>query len=119
MGEVWHGAGRASCAHSPSRWLAQPHVSSDIGDGGRLRANASPTRSGPEGSSRNELRFGSLSDLHLIPPPLGSARASRADEDFLPENQLPERAPDPADMSGAAPPPADTGSDAGSAASTV
>src|SRR5438445_12688114 len=43
--------------------LAFPSCSADIGTGGWRWTSHSPTGSGPEGSSPNELRFGSLVSL--------------------------------------------------------
>src|SRR5438445_13695272 len=45
--------------------LAFPSCSADIGTGGWQWTSHSPTGSGPEGSSPNELRFGSLVSLPL------------------------------------------------------
>src|SRR5687767_8152764 len=106
------GRGAATRTH-----LAPPNPTGDIGGGGWRRAEPSPTRSGPEGSSRNEFRFGSSSSLHpsLIRP--GPARRTRKPAapmtDFPstldaddPEREGFERDEDTSDMFGApAPPP--------------
>ncbi len=52
--------------------LASGSRARDIGRGDRRWAEASPTRSGPEGSSRNEIVFGSSAGLHLFPLPLAA-----------------------------------------------
>src|SRR5437660_3928644 len=46
--------------------LAFPSCSADIGTGGWRWTSHSPPASGPEGSSPNELRFGSLVSLPLF-----------------------------------------------------
>ena len=47
-----------------SSYLPQPPRSAICRHGDRRRADASPTWSGPEGSSHNEFRSGSSSGLH-------------------------------------------------------
>src|SRR5438874_12410882 len=66
--------------------LAFPSRSADISAGGWRWTSHSPTGSGPEGSSPNELRFGSLVSLPLIPTwhelnsAWGPRRSARHDE---------------------------------------
>src|SRR5438445_4413377 len=54
--------------------LAFPSCAADIKPGGWRWTSHSPTGSGPEGSSPNELRFGSLVSLPLVPARFGDAR---------------------------------------------
>ena len=61
-----------------SRTCAGLGISQLWGLGGWRRTGPSPTRSGPEGSSRNEFRPGSLSSLPPSPMPASARRHDRA-----------------------------------------
>src|SRR5215472_7782742 len=65
QGRLWHFAARAEPMRAPLQPLAFAFRSADIGAGGWRWTSHSPTGSGPEGSSPNELRFGSLVSLPL------------------------------------------------------
>ena len=58
------GAANAGRTPNADAVLAPAHPPRDIGGGDRRWAEASPTRSGPEGSSRNEICSGSSAGLH-------------------------------------------------------
>ena len=67
----------ATRAHARAAALAPAGRARDMGGGDRRWAEASPTRSGPEGSSRNEFCSGSLSSLHLTLSPRGRVSDDR------------------------------------------
>jgi len=67
MGKVYKASRRIR--HALAK-LAPTSAARDIEDGDRRWAEASPTRSGPEGSSRNEVYSGSSAGLHRCSSPI-------------------------------------------------